>query len=193
MTISKLWTHTYRARCALSQMGTAAGGVRIPVYPHRDEMVRDLAWISYLGDTVGALAPDWAALPDWLSKKKVDALRHPTQMAERMIRGRTLLVRVPSGDCEDWAGLILACGLAGFARRAWLNVAQYNGGATAHAFAEWVDADGPWTASNWWGAKPMAGRPAALFKPGQLTGLVRWPVHMTTGQALVLGWPEVVA
>lgn len=191
----RVWAHGYRLKCVLSQAGTRDAGTRVPVYAHRDEMVRDLAWIAYEHDTLGSLLPHLVPsltippLPD-MSKVKVDALRHPTQMAERMLRGMLRGVRLPAGDCEDWAGLILACGLAGFARKGWLAIARYEGRAKCHAVAQWEDTDGTWTASNWFGGRPVFGRPSSLFK--SLDSLVRWPVHLAQDQSLVLGWPEVV-
>lgn len=192
----RAYAQWYRVQGRASQRLTRVDGAAVPVFAHRDDMVRDLHWISYLADTMGAFMPPWMVTPpSWMMSRGFDALRHPSWMAARMAEGKRKGIQMAAGDCEDWSALILACGLVGFARkgRSWLNLARYDGRKVCHALAEWDDADGTWTASNWRGGKPLVGRPAGTFSANvPLDSLVRFPVTLGSDQALVLGPPEVV-
>lgn len=192
----RAYAQWYRAQARMTQMVTRVDGAMVPVFAHRDDMVRDLHWISYAADTVGTFMPPWMlAPPAWMRTRKFDALRHPSSMVARMVDGKRRGVQLPGGDCEDWSALILACGLVGFARRgrSWLHLARYDHRRVCHALAEWDDADGTWTASNWRGGRPLAGPPVGTFSANvPLDSLIRFPVSLGHGQSLVLGPPEVV-
>lgn len=181
---------TYRAQAAWNQALTIIPGVRVPVYASRQEMGDDLRWVAYRTDTLGNLLFSGMPLPEFLAKRSLDVLRHPSVIADGVIDGKVKGEPQPRGDCEDWSAFIASGALGGWAQRAWLAMVRYDGRSKCHMFAEWQDRDGVWHGSNWRGGRAMPGRCSDAFAtPPDL--LVRWPVTLSRTQAVVLGRPEL--